>query len=67
MSPKDIHESDAFCSTMTKTMLTKFCDLVMTRNKSYAKLKRLVKQAIVELTTDQTIKPIKIPRNCNDE
>ena len=39
----------------------------MARKKSYEKLQRLAKQAIADLTTDQMIKSIKIPGNCNDE
>ena len=67
MSPKELHESDAFCSTMTRAMFTEFCDLPMARKKSYEILQRLAKQAIADLTTDQMIKSIKIPGNCNDE
>ena len=62
MSPKELHESDAFCSTMTRAMFTEFCDLHLARKKSYENL-----QAIVDLTNDQMIKPIRIPGNCNDE
>ena len=67
MSPKELHESDAFCSTMTRAMFTEFCDLHLARKKSYENLQRLARQAIVDLTNDQMIKPIRIPGNCNDE
>ena len=67
MSPKELQESDAFCSTMTRAMFTEFGDLHLARKKSYENLQRLAKQAIVDLTNDQMIKPIRIPGNCNDE